>query len=77
MWCFLLALFRNTVEIVRGLGSSKREQISSFRVYMSRNQSMSGPGSERIRFYEDVVHDVAKVRYRILIIFVLFDPFVF
>jgi hypothetical protein len=38
---------------------------------------MSGPGSKRIRFYEDVVHDVAKVRYRILIIFVLFDPFVF
>jgi hypothetical protein len=56
---FLLALFEQITETVRGMGGNR---IIEFRDFMSRNQSMESAGLDRLGFYTDVVQRARKVR---------------
>jgi hypothetical protein len=75
---FLFALFNKTKEILEGqtMGSCKTERITQFRLFMSKDQTMNSPGSDRISFYESVIRLAKEVRCRLLTVFILSDLFV-
>jgi hypothetical protein len=61
--CFLVALFNEAEKVLRTcMGSSKTEQILTFREFMSRNQTMKSPGSNRLSFFQNVVGRATEVR---------------
>ena len=75
--CFLIALFGKAADLLRtSMGSNKTERISNFREFMSRDQSMKSPGSDRLSFYNAVVSLSAEVRCRLFDCFHPFRPIV-
>ena len=72
IWCFLIALFGKATDLLQtSMGSNKTKQISNFCEFMSRDQSMKSPGSNRLSFYNAVVSLGAEVHCRLF----CFHPF--
>ena len=67
---FLLALFEQAAETIKGMGSTKLERIRSFRCFMSKGQSMDSTGENRKFFYDKVLDRARKVRPRLHIHFI-------
>ena len=75
--CFLLALFNRTKDLLgTSIGSNKTKQILKFHDFMSRDQSMIGPGKDRLTSFNNVVHQVAEVHCRLFDCFHPFRPIV-
>src|SRR5258708_25317217 len=75
---FLLALFNETKEILKGegMGLTASERIVKFREYMSKGQTIGSPGTNRVDFYDRVITDARPVTCSFFISFILSKPFV-
>jgi hypothetical protein len=60
---FLLSLFVHTADLVVTLGAdNKDDRVVKFREYMSKGQTFVTAGTNRLKFYADVVKRAQKVR---------------
>ena len=59
-----------------GMGLTASERIVNFREYMSKDQSMGSPGTNRAEFYDRVITQTQRVRCRFFIPFIPSNPLV-
>jgi hypothetical protein len=61
---FLVALFEQVAKVLPRMGPTVSEQITHFRDFMSKDQSMASVGNNREHFYNEVVKQAKEVRRR-------------
>ena len=68
---FFSALFEQTAEILKDMGSCQYDRIINFRAFMSEDQHMGSTGEKREVFYKKVIKRVtdAGVRHKFLPLF--------